>query len=174
MLYAIIGIIVLLLCLVLIVILNVRKVKEIKDSIIMCENNIGELLFEKKERINALIPLLDDKNLELDSDITGLNIYEADERLYKAFNKAQEIGENLIDSKPRRKKKNVELAILLKEAHILNEAIVGLKGFYDEKVRDLNVKFNKKLFAFIYRKLGYEEIEMFPKRKGKVLEILKD
>ena len=174
MLYAIIGIIVLLLCLVLIIIFNLRKVKEIKDSIIMCETNIGELLSEKKERINALIPLLDDKNLELDSDITGLNIYEADEVLYKIFNKVQDIGENLIENKPRRKKKNAELAISLKEAHILNEAIVGLKGFYDEKVRDLNLKFNKKFFAFIYRKFGYEEIELFPKRKGKVLEILKD
>lgn len=174
MIYFVIGIIGLLIVITLIVIFNIRKTKEIKDIINMCESNIGELLSEKKERIFNLLPLLDDKNLELDTDIIGLNIYEADSKLYKAFNKAQDIGEALIENKPRRKKKNIELALLLKEAHILNEAIVGLKGYFGEKVKDYNAKLDNKLFGFIYGKIGYEKIKEFPKRKGQTLEILKD
>lgn len=162
--WLIIGII---LVLAIILFIHYLKLKEIHEIIETCTSKIIDVMEEKKRTVKAILEKV--KNVELKNSYIfdgKEDMFTLEEILFRATWDINKEGETLRKNKASKK--------LLKELKEEDEALEGLKDFYNVKMTKYNNIYNKKPFKFIYKMLHFYPGRLFSIRKIEDYEILKN
>ncbi len=142
------------------------KLKDINNSIDICEENINDLLDKKLELVNSLLKSIKNEKIKKNFNYSDdLSIYEKEDAL---FNVSFDINKYINDKKDSKLKKKV------KELNALEENLDGLKDFYNANVLNYNEIFLKKYFNKILRLLKFSDYKSFKIRKLEEYEIFKN
>lgn len=169
LLYIILGIVFVIIIIGVIVAINYLKLKDLSETIKICEGKINESLTEKKELLNQICKDCKNKELSKISNIEdNLNLFEFDNTLYNIKNKIN----MLINDKKYKPKK--EILEVIKNLNDVDDNIEGLIDYYNSKVSVYNNRYEVKPFNYIYAILKLKNIETFKIKKVVDYEILKD
>ncbi len=169
LLYIILGIVFVIIIIGVIVAINYLKLKDLSETIKICEGKINESLNEKKELLNQICKDCKNKELSKISNIEdNLNLFEFDNTLYNIKNKIN----MLINDKKYKPKK--EILEVIKNLNDVDDNIEGLIDYYNSKVSVYNNRYEVKPFNYIYAILKLKNIETFKIKKVVDYEILKD
>lgn len=144
---------------------NVTKLRDINNSLSLCNSKLDEMLNRKLSVINSILNKLDDKKLKNDFIYKDtFNIYEKEKSLFDAsfaINKYVKDNkcENVLDE--------------IRELNIIEENIDGLKDFYNAHVLNYNEVFLKKYLNKLYRLFKFNDYKAFKIRKLEEYEIFK-
>lgn len=168
LLYILLGIGLIIIVLGIIILINYLKLKDLNDTIKICENKIKENLDEKKELLDKVTKSCKNKELAKIEVREEIDIFEFDNTLYDIRNKIN----TLINDKKYKPKK--EIIEVIKELNDVDDNIEGLIDYYNSKVSMYNSKYEVKPFNFIYKILKLPVFETFKVKKIVNYEILKD
>ena len=166
MIYIII-IITIILTLLAIVFIKYKKLEDLENAIITCEDNLENHLKEKNEIIKAVIKDINDEELNKFTYTEEETIHEKEDNL---FNIRWDINKYLLEN-PKKNKKFKKEIIKLNE---IDDDIEGLKDYYNANVINYNEIFLKKPMNLIYKLLKFTQYKSFKLRKIDDYEILKN
>ncbi len=146
---------------------KINKLKDIKESLDLCEKKISEALTNKYKIVLDILEKLNDEKLNKYFTYTeDLSLVEREKSL---FDIGFKINKNLKGNKTKLKKFEEEL----KNLNINEESLDGLKDYYNANVLNYNEVFYKKYFNKIYKLFKFEEYKSFKIRKLEEYEIFK-
>lgn len=166
MIYIII-IITIILTLLAIVFIKYKKLEDLENAIITCEDNLENHLKEKNEIIKEVIKDINDEELNKFTYNEEETIHEKEDNL---FNIRWDINKYLLEN-PKKNKKFKKEIIKLNE---IDDDIEGLKDYYNANVINYNEIFLKKPMNLIYKLLKFTQYKSFKLRKIDDYEILKN
>ena len=159
MIYIIITITIIL-ALLAIVFIKYKKLEDLENAIITCEDNLENHLKEKNEIIKKVIKDINDEELNKFTYNEKETIHEKEDNLNKY----------LLEN-PKKNKKFKKEIIKLNE---IDDNIEGLKDYYNANVINYNELFLKKPMNLIYKLLKFTQYKSFKLRKIDDYEILKN
>lgn len=166
MIYIII-IMTIILALLAIVFIKYKKLEDLENAIITCEDNLENHLKEKNEIIKEVIKDINDEELNKFTYNEEETIHEKEDNL---FNIRWDINKYLLEN-PKKNKKFKKEIIKLNE---IDDDIEGLKDYYNANVINYNEIFLKKPMNLIYKLLKFTQYKSFKLRKIDDYEILKN
>lgn len=166
MIYIIITITIIL-TLLAIVFIKYKKLEDLENAIITCEDNLENHLKEKNEIIKEVIKDINDEELNKFTYNEEETIHEKEDNL---FNIRWDINKYLLEN-PKKNKKFKKEIIKLNE---IDDDIEGLKDYYNANVINYNEIFLKKPMNLIYKLLKFTQYKSFKLRKIDDYEILKN
>lgn len=167
MLYLILTLIFIIFICLIYIFFKVNKLKDIKKSLVLCEEKINEALSNKYKIVVDILEKLNDEKLKKYFVYTeDLSLAEREKSL---FDIGFKVNKNLKENKTKLKKFENEM----KELNTNEETLDGLKDFYNANVLNYNEVFYKKYFNKIYKLLGFTEFRSFKIRKLEEYEIFK-
>lgn len=166
MIYIIITITIIL-ALLAIVFIKYKKLEDLENAIITCEDNLENHLKEKNEIIKEVIKDINDEELNKFTYNEKETIHEKEDNL---FNIRWDINKYLLEN-PKKNKKFKKEIIKLNE---IDDNIEGLKDYYNANVINYNELFLKKPMNLIYKLLKFTQYKSFKLRKIDDYEILKN
>ena len=166
MIYIIITITIIL-ALVAILFIKYKKLEDLENAIITCEENLGYQLKEKNEIIKILIKEINDEELNKFKYNEEETIHEKENAL---FNIRWDINKYLLEN-PKKNNTFKKEIIKLNE---IDDNIEGLKDYYNANVINYNELFLKKPLNLIYKLLKFTQYKSFKLRKIDDYEILKN
>ncbi len=166
MIYIIITITIILALLAL-VFIKYKKLEDLENAIITCENNLENHLKEKNKIIKKVINGINDEELNKFTYNEEETIHEKEDNL---FNIRWDINKYLLEN-PKKNKKFKKEIIKLNE---IDDDIEGLKDYYNANVINYNEIFLKKPMNLIYKLLKFTQYKSFKLRKIDDYEILKN
>lgn len=166
MIYIIITITIIL-ALLAIVFIKYKKLEDLENAIITCEDNLENHLKEKNEIIKEVIKDINDEELNKFTYNEEETIHEKEDNL---FNIRWDINKYLLEN-PKKNKKFKKEIIKLNE---IDDDIEGLKDYYNANVINYNEIFLKKPMNLIYKLLKFTQYKSFKLRKIDDYEILKN
>lgn len=166
MIYIIITITIIL-TLLAIVFIKYKKLEDLENAIITCEDNLENHLKEKNEIIKKVIKDINDEELNKFTYNEKETIHEKEDNL---FNIRWDINKYLLEN-PKKNKKFKKEIIKLNE---IDDNIEGLKDYYNANVINYNELFLKKPMNLIYKLLKFTQYKSFKLRKIDDYEILKN
>ena len=166
MIYIICGIIVVLFFMIFFIFFKISKLKDIKKSLEICDNNINVFLDKKLSLVNELLLAIKDKKIKKQFSYSeDFSLYERENALYNiSFN----INKYIKDNKMTEYKKKI------KELSILEENLDGLKDYYNSYVSNYNNIFLKGYLNKLFRLFGFNDYKSFKTRKLEEYEIFKN
>lgn len=166
MIYIIITITIIL-ALLAIIFIKYKKLEDLENAIITCEDNLENRLKEKNEIIKELIKNINDEELNKFTYNEEESIHEKEDNL---FNIRWDINKYLLED-PQKNKQYKKEIIKLNE---IDDDIEGLKDYYNANVINYNELFLKKPINLIYKLLKFTQYKSFKLRKIDDYEILKN
>lgn len=150
-----------------IVFIKYKKLEDLENAIITCEDNLENHLKEKNEIIKEVIKDINDEELNKFTYNEEETIHEKEDNL---FNIRWDINKYLLEN-PKKNKKFKKEIIKLNE---IDDDIEGLKDYYNANVINYNEIFLKKPMNLIYKLLKFTQYKSFKLRKIDDYEILKN
>lgn len=166
MIYIIITITIIL-ALLAILFIKYKKLEDLENAIITCEENLEYQLKEKNEIIKILIKEINDEELNKFKYNEEETIHEKENAL---FNIRWDINKYLLEN-PKKNNTFKKEIIKLNE---IDDNIEGLKDYYNANVINYNELFLKKPLNLIYKLLKFTQYKSFKLRKIDDYEILKN
>lgn len=144
---------------------KITKLKDMRESLVLCSDKINETLNKKYEIINSVLKKLNNEKLSKEFDYRDdLELHEKEKILFDmSFNLNKYI-------------KNHKIKDFDKELHdlsLIEESLDGLKDFYNAHVLNYNEIFLKKYFNKLYRLFKFDDYKSFKIRKLEEYEIFK-
>ena len=147
---------------------KLSELKFIYKKICKCTENLNDVFETKEMYLNEIIK--NKKNKKLEEKMTYyVNVKDIFEKEKILFNVNWEIVKQYPDLRSNDKFTNV-----FEYIYQTNEEIDGLKDFYNINVDKFNCLFDKKMFSFVYKSMGYKRQRNFSFRKLNEYEIEKD
>ena len=144
-----------------------KKLEDLENAIITCEENLEYQLKEKNEIIKILIKEINDEELNKFKYNEEETIHEKENAL---FNIRWDINKYLLEN-PKKNNTFKKEIIKLNE---IDDNIEGLKDYYNANVINYNELFLKKPLNLIYKLLKFTQYKSFKLRKIDDYEILKN
>ncbi len=143
------------------------KIREIDNTIKICQNNLTELLNQKENFIKEIIDAVDDnKVVELYKPNDEFNIFEREDMLFETY---WNIHKYFLEKKVNKKTKE-----LIDKINEIEEGIEGLKDFYNMNCINYNEIYSKIPFVYVFKLFKLDCKKVFKLRKLDNYEILKN
>lgn len=161
------GIIVLIIFIICVIMFfNISRLKELHNSLLICEDTINDLLKSKLDIVTELLKDIKDTKIKKKFNYDNeLSMYDKEAMLF-------DVGWNI--NKYVKDNKKTELKDKVRELNFLEESLDGLKDYYNANVLSYNEIFLKPIFNKIFRLLKFSDFKTFRIRKLEEYEIFKN